>query len=59
MQKIENIYKYSDKDGIKPKLNKLNSSNWLKTRKYVESKVKDITKELMELYKSRLSVRTI
>ena len=57
VQKIENIYKYSDKDGIKPKLNKLNSSNWLKTRKYVESKVKDITNELMELYKSRLSVR--
>ncbi|MGN1379371.1 MAG: transcription-repair coupling factor [Bacilli bacterium] len=59
VQKIENIYKYSDKDGIKPKLNRLNSSNWLKTRKYVESKVKDITKELLDLYKSRISIKVV
>ena len=59
VQKIENIYKYSDKDGIKPKLNKLNSSSWLKTRKYVESKVKDITKELIDLYKKRISIKVL
>ena len=58
VQKIENIYKYSDKDGTKPKINKLNSSSWLKTRKYVEAKIKDITKELMDLYQKRLETKT-
>ena len=57
VQKIETIYKYSDKDGIAPKLNKLNSSAWLKTRKYVESKIKDITQELMDLYQKRISIK--
>ena len=57
VQKIEKIYKYSDKDGIAPKLNKLNSSSWLKTRKYVESKIKDITQELMDLYQKRISIK--
>ena len=57
-EKIENIYKYSDKDGTKPKINKLNSSSWLKTRKYVEAKIKDITKELMDLYQKRLETKT-
>ncbi len=58
VQKIENIYKYSDKDGSKPKINKLNSASWLKTRKFVEAKIKDITKELMELYQKRLETKT-
>ena len=57
VQKIETIYKYSDKDGIKPKLNRLNSSSWLKTRKYVESKIKDITEELIDLYQKRIAVK--
>ena len=56
VEKINNIYKYSDKDGTVPKLNHLNSTTWLKTRHYIQKKIEDISKELMELYKARASI---
>ena len=58
VEKISNIYKYSDKDGTAPKLNKLNSSTWLKTRNYVRKKIEDISAELMELYKARALIKS-
>ena len=57
VEKINSIYKYSSKDGLKPKLHKLNSSNWEKTKNYVKAKAKDISKELLELYSKRASVK--
>jgi len=58
VEKIGSIYKYSDKDGTKPKLNCLNSTSWLKTRKIVQKKIEDISKELMALYEQRLKIKT-
>ncbi|MBE6148759.1 MAG: transcription-repair coupling factor [Firmicutes bacterium] len=57
VEKINNIYKYSDKDGVAPKLNRLNSSSWLKTRQYVQKKIQDISRELIALYKQRASIK--
>ena len=57
VEKINLIYKYGDKNGVKPKLNALNSSSWLKTRNYVKSKAKDISQELLKLYQERLKVK--
>lgn len=57
VEKINTIYKYTGKDGTSPKLNKLGSSNWAKTRKYISDKVKDISKELISLYKKRLELK--
>lgn len=59
VEKINNIYKYSGKDGIAPKINKLNSSTWLKTKNYIKSKAKDISKELLELYAQRAKIKGI
>lgn len=56
VEKITNIYKYSDKDGVVPKINKLNSTSWLKTRSYVKSKIEDISKELLLLYQKRMTI---
>ena len=58
VEKINNIYKYSDKDGSKPHLNRLNSSSWLKTRAYIQKKVQDISRELIELYKQRIAIKS-
>ncbi len=58
VEKINNIYKYSDKDGAVPKLNKLNSTTWLKTRNYVRKKIEDISQELMALYKARALIKS-
>ncbi|MBQ6840857.1 MAG: transcription-repair coupling factor [Bacilli bacterium] len=57
VEKINNIYKYSDKDGVAPKLNRLNSSTWLKTKQYVQKKIQDISRELIALYKARAAIK--
>ncbi len=57
VEKISTIYKYSAKDGSAPKLNKLGSTNWEKTKRYVREKVKDISAELIRLYKKRLELK--
>lgn len=57
VEKIYLIYKYTGKDGVKPKLNKLGSTNWEKTKKYISEKVKDISRELILLYKKRLELK--
>ena len=50
------IYKYTGKDGVAPKINKLGGSTWEKTKKYISSKVTDISKELIKLYQKRLEL---
>lgn len=57
VEKINTIYKYSAKDGAIPKLNKLNSTTWDKTKRYIKDKVKDISRELIGLYKKRLELK--
>ncbi len=57
IEKINTIYKYGDKDGTKPKLNRLNSMSWLKTKAKAKSKAKDISLELLELYRERASIK--
>ena len=52
-QKIETIYKYGDADAIKPKINSLNSNNWIKTKVKVSNKIKDISQQLIKLYAER------
>ena len=59
VEKINSIYKYSSKDGIKPKINKLNSASWAKTKTYIKAKAKDISKELLDLYQKRASIKGI
>ena len=59
VEKINSIYKYSDKDSIKPKLNKLNSTSWAKTKTYIKAKAKDISKELLDLYAKRAAINGV
>ena len=57
VEKISSIYKYSDKDGTKPKINKLNSIAWAKTKQTLQKKIKDISEELIKLYSIRNSIK--
>ena len=50
---LDVIQKYSAGDGRKPKLNKLNSVEWKKTKNRVKGAVKEIARELVELYAIR------
>ena len=50
---LDVIQKYTGTEGRKPKLNKLNSSEWKNTKARVKGAVREIAKELVELYASR------
>lgn len=50
---LDLIQKYSGADGHKPKLNKLGTQDWIKTKSKVRSAVKDMAAELVKLYASR------
>ena len=50
---LDLLQKYASKEGRKPRLNKLNSVEWKKTKSRVKGEVKEIAKELVELYAIR------
>ncbi len=52
---LDVIQKYAGADTRKPKLNKLNSVEWKNTKARVRSAVKDIAKDLVDLYATRQS----
>ncbi|MEG0191062.1 MAG: CarD family transcriptional regulator, partial [Lachnospiraceae bacterium] len=50
---LELIQKYAGADAKKPKLNRLGSAEWNKTKTRVRGAVKEIAKDLVELYATR------
>ena len=50
---LDVIQKYAGADARKPKFNKLNSPEWKNTKTRVKGAVKEIAKELVELYANR------
>lgn len=50
---LDVIQKFAGSDAKKPKLNKLNSPEWKNTKTRVKGAVKEIAKELIELYATR------
>lgn len=53
VEKMEYISKYSSNEGIVPKVNKLGTTEWQKTKMRVKKKLEDIAGKLLELYASR------
>ena len=51
--KLDLVQKFSGADGRKPKLSKLNGTEWTKTKQRVTHAVKDIAKDLVALYAKR------
>ena len=56
VEKISSIYKYSDKDGMKPQISKLNSTAWQRKKQALQKKIKDISGELIKLYAERNNI---
>ena len=50
---LDLIQKYASADAKKPKLNKLGSKEWVKTKSKVKGAVNEVAKELVELYAIR------
>lgn len=55
VSQLDRIQKYVSSEGKVPKVNKLGSSEWEKTKRKVASKLEDIADELVELYSRRES----
>ena len=53
VEKIELISKFSSNEGVQPKINKLGSTEWEKTKLKVRKKLEDIAGKLLELYAKR------
>lgn len=53
VEKIELISKFSSNEGAQPKINKLGSTEWEKTKLRVRKKIEDIAGELLKLYAAR------
>ena len=50
---LDLIQKYASSDAKKPKLNRLGTQEWVKTKTRVKGAVKEIAKDLVELYAAR------
>lgn len=55
VEKIDLLFKYSGKEGLIPKINKLGGDEWEKTKARVRKKVNDMADELLDLYALRES----
>ena len=53
--KLDLIQKYADSTAKPPKLNKLNGTEWTKTRQRTMKAVNDMARELIQLYAKRLN----
>lgn len=57
LHSLHKISKYSGKEGEPPTINKLGSPDWENKKKKVKRKVKDIAKDLIDLYAKRKAAR--
>lgn len=56
---LDKLYKYSSKDGAKPIIHKLNSTEWQKTKMKIRNKIRDISDELIKIYKNRSASKVV
>ena len=55
VEKIDLLYKYVGKEGVVPKINKMDSLDWKKTKARVRKRVADMADKLLKLYAERES----
>ncbi len=53
VEKIDLLSKYSGREGVSPRVNKLGGTEWQKTKARVKSKVIDMANQLLKLYSER------
>ncbi len=53
VDRLNLIQKYSSDEGLKPKITKLGTTEWEKTKKKTKESIKKVAKELIEIYAKR------
>jgi transcription-repair coupling factor (superfamily II helicase) len=54
---LHRIAKYSGKEGVEPKVNKLGTTNWATLKQKTKKKVKEIAYDLIQLYAKRKALK--
>lgn len=57
VEQLDVVQKYIGADEKPPKVNKLGSSDWIKTKNKVKESLKEVAKELIELYAERSRIK--
>lgn len=57
LEQFKLVRKYVGKDGARPKLNRLGSTEWEKTKRRIKERVNDMAERLILLYAKRLEVQ--
>ena len=57
VHQLDYLQKYIGSEGKRPKLNKLGGTEWIKTKKRVKESLKNIARDLIELYSKRQSLK--
>lgn len=57
LSQFQLVRKFIGKEGTAPKLNKLNSMEWEKTKKKIKDRVNDIADKLIQLYAERAKIQ--
>lgn len=57
IENLDSIYKYVAGDGVTPKVNKLNSVEWSKTKQKARKNVEDLADDLINLYATREKIK--
>lgn len=57
IENLDSIYKYVVGDGVKPKINKLNSVEWSRTKQKVRKNIEDMADDLINLYATREKIK--
>ena len=53
VEKIDLLSKYTGKEGVVPRINRLGGTEWQKTKKRVKKKVQEMAADLLQLYAER------
>ncbi|MBN2092536.1 transcription-repair coupling factor [candidate division KSB1 bacterium] len=57
LDRMTRVQKYSAKEGVAPQINKLGGADWEKLKARTKKKIKDIAKDLIEIYAARKALK--
>ena len=55
LERIDYVQKYHAPENVRPKLDRLGGKTWQKTKQRVRKKIKDMAKQLLKIYASRMA----
>ncbi len=55
LERIDHVQKYNAPENVRPKIDRLGGKTWQKTKQRVKKKIKDMARQLLKIYASRMA----